>query len=76
LTSEDFVQEYILRFLHNPSVCGPARGKVFSFLKYNILRHLVFNLSVLSENGQGKDIYPVQDDGTITIYIMKTLLKK
>jgi DNA-directed RNA polymerase specialized sigma24 family protein len=61
-TAEDFTQETILRYCENPSIYDPARGKFLAFLKYSVLRRLVYNLSELAENAQTKDIYPISSE--------------
>jgi hypothetical protein len=61
-TADDFTQEAILRYLDKPSIYDPKRGKFLAFLKYYILRRLVYNLSVLTENEKGFDIYQNSSD--------------
>lgn len=56
-TADDFTQETILRYCKNPSIYNPERGKFLAFLKYYILKRLVYNLSMLTENAQTTDIY-------------------
>lgn len=69
-TADDFTQEAILRYLDSPSIYNPKRGKFLAFLKYYVLRRLVYNLSVLVENERGFDIYQssVDEDGDETNY--------
>ncbi len=56
-TAEDFTQEAILEYLTKPSIYNPEKGEFLAFLKYYILRRLVYNLSTLSENKKSKDIF-------------------
>jgi DNA-directed RNA polymerase specialized sigma24 family protein len=61
-TAEDFVQETILRYLANPAKYNPAKGGFLKYLKYSILRRLVYNLSTLAENELSTDLFGL--DGT------------
>lgn len=56
-TADDFTQEAILRHCENPSKYDPGRGEFLAFLKYYILKRLVYNLSMLTENALTTDIY-------------------
>jgi hypothetical protein len=67
-TADDFTQEAMLRYCENPSIYDSERGKFLAFLKYSVLKRLVYNLSKLTENARTVDIYPMsseeeEDDG-------------
>ena len=67
-TSEDFTQEAILAYLAEPSMYDPEKGEFLAFLKYYILRRLVFNLSSSAENKKSRDVFrldSIDEDGVV-----------
>jgi hypothetical protein len=61
----DYVNEAIARYLKNPEKHDPQNGSLVDYLNLNIIRSLVINDLVSSENKTSKDLsYPVnlEDD--------------
>lgn len=63
---DDYVYEAIERYLVNKEKHDPNRGSLVDYLKYNVVRSLVSNDLVSSENRTSKDIlthsYNFEDD--------------
>lgn len=53
---EDYVYEAITRYLENPNLYNPSKGTLIKFLKYYIIRALVNNDLVSSENRTSQDL--------------------
>jgi hypothetical protein len=55
--AKDFVQEAVLTYIEQPVLYNPSKGKFLSFLKFYILRRLVYNLTTRAENRENRDIF-------------------
>ena len=58
---EDYIYEAIAKYLQNPEKFDSSKGTLINYLKYNIIRSLVSNDLVSSENQTSKDIYTIVD---------------
>lgn len=58
---EDYIYEAIAKYLQYPEKFDSSKGTLTNYLKYNIIRSLVSNDLVSSENRLSKDIYTIMD---------------
>ena len=58
---EDYIYEAIAKYLQNHEKFDSSKGTLINYLKYNIIRSLVSNDLVSSENQTSKDIYTIVD---------------
>lgn len=58
---EDYIYDAIAKYLQNPEKFDSSKGTLINYLKYNLIRSLVSNDLVSSENQLSKDIYTIVD---------------
>jgi hypothetical protein len=63
---DDYVNEAVEKYLKNPEKHDPEKGSLVDYLNYNIIRSLVINDLVSSENRTSKDVlsysFNLEDD--------------
>lgn len=59
---DDYVFGAIEKYLRNPEKYNPSKGSLINFLKYNLIRSMVSNDLVSSENKSSKDVFQIAEN--------------